>query len=112
MKIDFSAIEASETVGFKGGEGSVSIQASDDGKVRIMRMCVHPNSSIGLHRHMGNAEVAFVVSGAGRETYEGEERELVPGNAIYCPEGHEHTIVNTGSEDLILFSVVPVAPQA
>ena len=112
MVIDFSAIEANEIQSFKGGEGSISMQASDDGMVRIMRMCVHPDSSIGLHRHMGNAEAAYVVSGTGRETFEGEERDLTPGAVVYCPEGHEHTIVNTGSKDLVLFSVVPASPTA
>ncbi|OFK22820.1 cupin domain-containing protein [Olsenella sp. HMSC062G07] len=107
MMIDFSSVEAVSHTNFKGGTGSVTMQAVDDGSVRVMRATLHPHSSLGLHRHMGDAEVAYVLSGTGRIIDDGIERPLTPGALTYCPNGKEHQIVNDGDEDLVVLAVIP-----
>ena len=37
---------------------------------------------------------------------DGVEEELRPGVLHICPKGSEHSIINTGTEDLVLFTIV------
>lgn len=107
MKIDFDAVEAVEKQNFKGGEGSLHIQAVDDGQVRIQRVVVHPGSSLGMHYHEGNCEIVYVVEGEGKVLDGDDEYRLKPGSVTYCPEGKRHSIVNDTDADLVLFAVIP-----
>lgn len=38
---------------------------------------------------------------------DGKEEILKPGVCHYCPKGGEHSIINTGEDDLVLFTAVP-----
>ena len=49
----------------------------------------------------------FVLSGEGICLDDGEEYPFRPGMCHYCPEGHSHSVFNTGSEPLVLLGVVP-----
>ena len=61
----------------------------------------------GLHTHEGSCEMIFVLSGEGICLDDGEEYPFRPGMCHYCPEGHSHSVFNTGSEPLVLLGVVP-----
>ncbi len=104
--IDFDKIPEKEMPGFKGGEGSVNARIFDDGSTKIMKMRLEPGCSIGTHTHDGNAEVIFVLSGKGTHVADGAEEVALPGCALYCAQGHTHTLKNTGSEPLTFYSVV------
>ena len=39
--------------------------------------------------------------------YDGGTDVLTPGVCHYCPKGHSHGIYNDGTEDLVVFAVVP-----
>lgn len=107
MLIEFDSLESQTIQNFKGGEGSVTAQAHVDANNRIMKAVVHPHSSIGWHQHVGSSEIVYVLSGTGKVVVEGGEEPLVPGTCHYCAEGQYHSVVNDGTEDLVVFAVVP-----
>lgn len=52
-------------------------------------------------------ELAFVVSGSGTIRLESEEVPVAAGQALYVPAGVWHTVVNGGSEDLVMVFSFP-----
>ena len=66
-----------------------------------------PGASIGLHTHETNSEIVYILRGTGTAWIDGETELLRPGVCHYCPKGHRHGMINDGTEDLVLFTVVP-----
>ena len=108
MKVEFGAMEETAIPGFKGGEGVTHARMFADGCNRIMRGRLEPGCSIGLHTHTGNCEIIYVLSGSGRCIDDGTEYPVTAGMCHYCPEGHTHSIINTGDTVLKLLGVLPV----
>ena len=107
MLIDFEKLDKNTLKNFRGGEKEVSAQIFFDGKVKIMKALLIPGSSIGMHTHETSSEIIYVLKGRGKIlTPEGEE-PLNEGLCHYCPKGESHSLINTGDEDLIVFTVVP-----
>ncbi|MBQ3692435.1 MAG: cupin domain-containing protein [Clostridia bacterium] len=106
MLIDFNAMKEITVDNMNGGEGSVCAKmfVNESGKVIVSRIL--PKSSIGLHLQTTGNDINFVVSGFGKAVCGGEEEVLSPGVCHYCPKGEEHTIINTGEEKLVLYTVV------
>lgn len=88
----------------------------------VAKMLIHANNkitlstlpageSIDLREHQASDEMNYIISGTGCAVCDGEEKLLQPGDCHYCPKGEAHTIVNTGSNDLLLFTVIPEQPQ-
>lgn len=92
---------------FKGGEKQLMAQMFFDGTTRIMHAVLEPGASIGEHKHEGNCEILFVVSGQGTIIDDGVASPIVAGQCTYCPEGHAHSLVNTGDVDLEFYATVP-----
>nr|SIP63352.1 cupin 2 conserved barrel domain protein [uncultured bacterium] len=110
MLIDFDRIDAIRTEGFKGGVGFVSRRMFTDGVNNIIRLQLESGASVGLHTHQGDCEMLLVLSGHGHVRYDGEEFEIHAGQAHYCPQGHTHTVMNTGAEVMEIFAVIPRQP--
>ena len=108
MKIDFAQMVEEEIPQFKGGEKVTYAKLYNDEKARIMHGRLTPGASIGLHTHVGSSEVVYILSGTGKVLYDGGEEALAPGDCHYCPEGHTHSLINNGTEDLIFFAVIPL----
>lgn len=107
MKICLSQIAETPMPQFKGGEKTTYSRVMDDGLNRIFQTRLEPGASIGLHTHTGNSEITYILAGTGKAVCDGQEERLAPGDCHYCPQGHAHTIINDGTEDLIFFAVVP-----
>jgi len=107
MNIDFNKLEKTTIQHFKDGDGSVTASMHVDKSGKIMISCIHPHSSIGVHTHETNYEICYVLSGNGKAIFDGVEEPLTPGICHYCPKGHSHMLINTGTEDLVLYAVVP-----
>ena len=108
MKIDFDHMEEQALAHFKGGEQVTYARIFNDKGARSMHGRLEPGTSIGLHTHEGSSEVVYVLSGTGTVLYDGEEIQVGPGDCHYCPEGHAHSLINTGTEELRIFAVVPL----
>ena len=67
---------------------------------------IHPGGSIGLHTQSSGDDLNYILSGEGKAICDDVEEELKPGVMHICPKGSEHTIINTGKEDLVMLTVV------
>lgn len=105
--IDFNTMPETVLHRFKDGEGDTHARMYVDDLNRIMKSRLEPGCSIGLHIHDTSSEIIFILSGTGTALLDGTEETLAPGTCHYCPKGHTHTLLNTGTEDLIFYAVVP-----
>ena len=88
------------------GEESNLILFSD-GENKIMKLELAPGAYLGEHTHVGNSETIYVLSGTGTMLCDGVEEALTPGVCHYCAQGHSHKLMNTGTEPLVTFAIVP-----
>jgi len=108
MMLDFNAIPETVVPAFKGGTGEAVIHKfNDPGMGNIVHITLMPGCSIGVHTHQGNCEVVYIISGSGKCIDDGVATPVTAGCVNYCPEGHSHSILNTGTEPLVLFGVLP-----
>jgi len=107
MIINFDSIEKTTIPHFKDGEGSITAAMHVDASGKIMLLRIHPDSSIGMHKHETNYEVCYILSGTGKAVINGVEEPLSAGVCHYCPKGSEHTLINTGKDDLVMYAIVP-----
>ena len=107
MKIDFDSAEEKRVPGFKGGTGTAVLRSYEDDTIKLIRGYLEKDSSIGMHTHEGTSETVYILEGTGKMIYDGTEEELKAGSCSYCPEGHTHSLVNTGEAPLQFLGVIP-----
>lgn len=107
MLIDFDKAAHSTIENFRGGEKDTRMAVYTDHENRIMKASLCPGASIGLHKHTTSSEIIFVIAGSGVMTCDGVEENLRAGLCSYCPIGSEHTLRNTGRDELVFYAVVP-----
>lgn len=106
MLIDFYAIKESTTPGMNNGKGSMTAKMYVDMQKKLILCSLHPGGTIGAHRHKSSEDISFILSGTGKAICSGQEEKLLPGCCHICPRGSEHSIMNTGKEDLVMLTVV------
>ena len=106
MQIDFSEIMEQKIPGMNGGTGEMSAKLYMDAQRKIIVCKLHPGGSIGMHKHTDSDDMNYILSGSGKAVCDGREEPLFAGVCHICPKGSEHSIVNTGSEDLAMLTVV------
>jgi mannose-6-phosphate isomerase-like protein (cupin superfamily) len=70
-----------------------------------------PGVSIGNHRHTGDEEYYYIISGKGVMTLDGESFDVAGGDITAVYPGGEHGLENTGTDDLRII-VISVRPRA
>lgn len=109
MILNFDTMAANAVPHFKGGEGQAIVRKFDAPRMgAVVHLTLPVGASIGLHTHTGNCEIIYVLSGSGRCIDDGTEYPVTAGMCHYCPEGHTHSIINTGDTELKLLGVLPV----
>lgn len=63
---------------------------------------IAPGQQTATHRHNRSEEIYYIQQGAGTMFVGDESREVVAGDSIAIPPGTFHSILNTGSTDLIV----------
>lgn len=106
MLIDFKDIQEVTIPQLNRGEGAVSAKMHMSDKSKIMLSRLPKGASIGYHSHETSTEINYVLSGCGSAFCDGVSEKLTAGVCHYCLKGSSHSIVNTGNEDLVLFTVV------
>jgi len=64
-----------------------------------------PGSIVGRHFHLETEEIYYVLSGTGRMTVGTEVRDVGPGDAVFIPREHTHTLENTGHVSMTILLV-------
>jgi mannose-6-phosphate isomerase-like protein (cupin superfamily) len=102
---------------FRGGKGELVFyhymdEQSSNGVGRLFSKSVlAPGSSVGVHKHVGDHEVYFILSGKDRVNDNGVPVELGPGDMHHCPDGEEHGIENIGEDDLVFVANILYTEQ-
>ena len=101
-----------EKSNLKGGKGLVKrefIVESKDlrNKAKLFSKITIPvGNSIGMHDHVEDFEVYYILSGKGQVLDNDEIVEVNEGDVIYTADGNKHYIENIGEEDLVFIAVV------
>ena len=106
MLIEFNEMAGRTITGMNGGDGEITAKMFADQQGKIIFCCIHPGGSIGLHIHKTSDDINYVISGTGLATCDGNDEVLTAGSCHICKKGSQHSIMNTGSEDLVLLTVV------
>lgn len=96
----------------RGGNGTVLIQhvfeQSDlRGHARLVgKITIEPGNSIGLHEHIEEEEIYYIMSGKGKVVDGGKESIVGPGDAVLTGGGNSHSIENISDAPLEFFAIV------
>ncbi|MBQ4105802.1 MAG: cupin domain-containing protein [Clostridia bacterium] len=88
------------------GTGMMTAKMFVDNGGKIITCSIQKGGSIGTHKHETSDDINYVLSGEGKAICDGIEEILAAGSCHICKKGSEHTIFNTGHDDLVLLTVV------
>lgn len=106
MLIDLNEMKEMTVPCMNNGTGTMTARMYMDKQGKIITCSIHKGGSIGIHRHMTSDDINYVLSGSGKAVCDGKEELLVSSSCHICPKGSEHSIINTGNDDLVLLTVV------
>lgn len=106
MLIDFNQNAEITIPGMNNGTGTMTAKMYMDEQGKVIPCSIHAGGSIGLHKHETSDDINYVLSGNGKAICDGQEEFLSAGTCHICKKGSEHSIMNTGDEDLVLLTVV------
>lgn len=72
---------------------------------QLVLMSLLPGEDIGVETHPNNDQFFRFESGKGRVIINGNEYEVLDGDAVIIPKGSEHNVINIGEERLKLYTV-------
>ena len=106
MLINFNEIPERSAPGMNNGTGEMTAKMfmSENGKIIPCR--IHAGGSIGKHKHKTSDDINYVLSGTGKAICDGEVEVLAAGCCHICKKGSEHSIINTGNDDLCMLTIV------
>jgi Mannose-6-phosphate isomerase len=79
------------------------------GRTRLFaRLRLAAGSSIGFHRHEGEEEIFYILSGEGEVSEGGPLSSVGPGDAVLTGDGGGHSIANNGAVPLEFLAVILV----
>jgi len=99
-------------VDMRSGHGQVQVchYFSKDEFGAQCRLCaqltIAPGASIGMHEHAGEDEVFIIQKGKGLVIDNGQYVQVEAGDAILTGKGSNHSIKNTGAENLVVTAVI------
>jgi len=106
MLIDFSQIKEMTIPGMNQGTGKMTVRMFMNEKGKIIPTVIHAGGSIGMHTQKTGDDINYILSGTGEAVCDGKKEELKPGCCHICPKGSSHSIANTGSDDLVMLTIV------
>jgi mannose-6-phosphate isomerase-like protein (cupin superfamily) len=72
---------------------------------QVVLMSIPPAGEIGEETHDHVDQVLVFVTGTGEAILEGDRSPVGPGRLVFVPAGTKHNFVNSGDEDLKLYTV-------
>ena len=94
----------------RGGPGSMTFtpkaEVLPDSLRLVSEILIPPGAGIGVHTHDGETEIYYIVRGTGVVTDDGVEKPIGPGDVMVTPNGHNHSVTNNGTEDLLFLAVI------
>jgi len=78
--------------------------SADNDRLSNLEVCIIPGYQIAPHTHPDASEFFYVARGTGEFLDADQWHQIAAGSAFKAPAGTLHSISNTGSEPLIIFS--------
>jgi mannose-6-phosphate isomerase-like protein (cupin superfamily) len=72
---------------------------------QLVLMSLKPGEDIGEEVHDDTDQFFRVDAGSGKVVINGMETKIKDGYAVVVPQGAKHNVINTGKEDLKLYSI-------
>ena len=106
-----SEIKTTYAEKLRGGVGTLeTVHFIDPKELKHCRlfteMTFPPGASIGNHPHENEAEYYYIIKGSATMIEDGKESAISAGDCSICDHGHSHSIINTGSEPLVLLAAI------
>lgn len=101
-----SAQQRTSGTEMRGGKGTVDMthfleQAESHGAGRLFAVAtIPPGASIGMHPHVGEYEVYYILEGVAHVMDNDVPGVLEPGDCMVCEDGDSHSIENRGDRDV------------
>lgn len=106
MLLDFNNIKEVTVPCMNNGTGTMTAKMYMGEQGKIISCSIHAGGSIGLHKHETSDDINYILSGSGKAICDGKEEVLRSGTCHICQKGSEHSIINTGDEDLVILTTV------
>ena len=82
---------------------------ASDPRIRLFSLIqLKPGEEVEYHKHIGESETFFFLSGQGIYNDNGNNVEIVPGMVSLTPSGQCHAVKNTGDEMLVFIALIVV----
>jgi len=72
---------------------------------QIVVMMIPPRGEIGEETHDHVDQVLVITGGSADAVLDGDRRRVLAGHLVHVPAGTRHNLVNTGSDDLRLYTI-------
>ncbi len=108
-KQDVEIRSAENVRGGKGAFQSGALLLKDEfcGKGSLFNHAVlMPGASVGNHKHEGDFEVYYILTGEGVYNDNGTVLPIAAGDVAICQDGEVHGLENTGSENLEFIALI------
>ena len=106
MIIDFNSMQEMTMPCMNGGTGMMTVKMYNDENYRIIPTQIHKGGSIGLPTQSSGDDLSYLISGTGKAMCDEKEEALKAGMMHICLKGSQHTIINTGDDDLVMLTIV------
>jgi mannose-6-phosphate isomerase-like protein (cupin superfamily) len=74
-------------------------------KSQLVVMSIPPGGEVGEETHEHTEQTLFFLSGTGEGSLDDEKFPIVSGDVVVVVPGTKHNFVNTGAEDLKIYTV-------
>jgi len=78
---------------------------------QLVIMSLKPGEEIGLEVHQGNDQFFRFERGKGKVIIDGNEYEVSEGDAVIVPQGAEHNVINTSSDQPLKLYTIYAPPH-
>ena len=106
MIIDFNEFQEMTMPCMNNGTGMMTVKMYNDENYRIIHTRIKKGGSIGVHTQNSGDDLNYIIGGKGKAICDGVEEELKAGVMHICPKGSQHTIINTGDDELFMLTIV------
>jgi mannose-6-phosphate isomerase-like protein (cupin superfamily) len=79
---------------------------------QLVLMSLKPGIEIGMEVHQDNDQILVCVHGEGKAIVNGDEKTFKKNDLVIVPAGTQHNFINTGSDDLKLYTIYAPAKHA
>ena len=74
-------------------------------KCQLVAMCITSKEGIGEETHNNTDQILFFIEGECEAVINGEHKQITKDEVVFVPAGTKHNFINTGNDDLKLYTV-------